>query len=95
MEPRSKSAGPVSDIPPSQLASSDPSQVSVASASPAHPHPHQIQLHQIPQKPPHQGKKGNPLRRSRIIITVKRTEDYKAWLEENDAEGDHSSSPPA
>ena len=34
-----------------------------------------------------QGKKGNPLRRSRIIITVKRTEDYKAWLDENDGDG--------
>lgn len=31
----------------------------------------------------HQGRKGAPLRRSRIIITVKRTDDYKQWLEEN------------
>jgi hypothetical protein len=30
-----------------------------------------------------QGRKGAPLRRSRIIITVKRTVDYKQWLEEN------------
>lgn len=34
-------------------------------------------------KKQHQSKKGLPLRRSRIIITVKRTEDYKRWLEEN------------
>lgn len=27
--------------------------------------------------------KGAPLRRARIIITVKRTEEYKQWLEEN------------
>jgi len=31
----------------------------------------------------HVGKKGNPLRRSRIIVTVKRTDDYKLWLVEN------------
>lgn len=32
----------------------------------------------------HQGRvKGSPLRRARIIITVKRTEEYKQWLEEN------------
>lgn len=31
----------------------------------------------------HQGRKGAPLRRSRIIITVKRTDDYKQWLEAN------------
>jgi len=27
--------------------------------------------------------KGSPLRRARIIITVKRTEEYKLWLQEN------------
>jgi hypothetical protein len=31
----------------------------------------------------HPGRKGAPLRRSRIIITVKRTDDYKRWLEDN------------
>ncbi len=31
----------------------------------------------------HLGKKGTPLRRSRIIITVKRTDDYRQWLEDN------------
>lgn len=31
----------------------------------------------------HEGRKGTPLRRSRIIITVKRTEDYKRWLDDN------------
>lgn len=31
----------------------------------------------------HLGKKGAPLRRSRIIITVKRTDDYRQWLEDN------------
>lgn len=34
-------------------------------------------------KPQHQGRKGGPLRRSRIIITVKRTEDYRLWLLNN------------
>uniref|UniRef100_A0A7S3QA87 DNA/RNA-binding protein Alba-like domain-containing protein n=1 Tax=Chaetoceros debilis TaxID=122233 RepID=A0A7S3QA87_9STRA len=44
-------------------------------------------------KKPHHGKKGNPLRRSRIIITVQRTKDYKTWLEENggvDDDNDHT-----
>lgn len=37
----------------------------------------------LSQKPQHQGRKGGPLRRSRIIITVQRTEDYRKWLLEN------------
>lgn len=40
---------------------------------------------EMDQKPPHQGKRNTPVRRARIIITVRRTEDYKKWLEENDA----------
>lgn len=58
-------------------------------------HQHQKQHKQYQQsqttsgdKKPHHGKKGNPLRRSRIIITVQRTEDYKTWLEENDGVDD-------
>lgn len=34
-------------------------------------------------KKAHLGKKGSQLRRSRIIITVKRTDDFKQWLEDN------------
>ena len=37
----------------------------------------------LPQQSQHQGRKGGPLRRSRIIITVKRTEDYRLWLQNN------------
>ncbi|GFH47540.1 hypothetical protein CTEN210_04015 [Chaetoceros tenuissimus] len=40
---------------------------------------------EMDQKPPHQGKRNTPVRRARIIITVRRTDDYKKWLEENDA----------
>lgn len=43
-------------------------------------------LEQIPIMKPNYGKRGSPLRRSRIIITVKRTEEYKLWLEENEAD---------
>lgn len=35
------------------------------------------------KKAPQGRSKGSPLRRARIIITVKRTKDYKTWLEEN------------
>lgn len=31
--------------------------------------------------------KGSEMRRARIIITVKRTEDYRVWLDENQAHG--------
>ena len=37
---------------------------------------------QQPQKL-NQKAKGSPLKRARIIITVKRTQEYKQWLEEN------------
>jgi hypothetical protein len=103
VEPRSKSTGLVSDVTPARVAMSDAAQTSTSSMPiptpqhlhqhPMHPRPHQTH-EQTPQKP-HHGKKGNPLRRSRIIITVKRTEEYKAWLKENEDEGDKSTPPPA
>ena len=43
------------------------------------------------QKPSLQGKRNTPVRRARIIITVKRTDDYKHWLGENDARVTNSS----
>jgi hypothetical protein len=33
--------------------------------------------------PQQAGRKGNPLRRARIVITVRKTEDYRIWLEKN------------
>lgn len=35
-----------------------------------------------------QGKPNNPLRRARISITVRRTENYRIWLEQNQADFD-------
>lgn len=43
----------------------------------------QGQVRQIPRKPKDSGSGGKELRRARMIITVKRTEDYKKWLLEN------------
>lgn len=91
VEPRKKSAGivtPAVTTPSSELGQGQHQQTV---------YPPQYQPHGIThthKKPPHTGKKGNPLRRSRIIITVKRTEDYKKWLLENDVEGDNSTVPP-
>jgi len=88
VEPRKKSAArsdPDVNVP-SIVASSDPNITQIP--PPQHyPSTHRRQ-HRDPHNPegrrkPHQGKKGTPLRRSRIIITVKKTDDYKAWLDEN------------
>mmetsp|Transcript_12436 Transcript_12436/g.23333 ORF Transcript_12436/g.23333 Transcript_12436/m.23333 type:complete len:267 (+) Transcript_12436:415-1215(+) len=52
-------------------------------------------LEQAPENNPKYVKKGIQVRRARIVITVKRTEEYKTWLEENEADtasettGDH------
>jgi hypothetical protein len=35
------------------------------------------------------GRKGNPLRRARIVITVRKTEDYRIWLEKNGTDMDN------
>lgn len=35
------------------------------------------------QQRPRRGSSGRELRRARIVITVRRTENYKRWLEEN------------
>lgn len=87
------------------LVVSDPSAAAHAPIQHLHPQKppplRQQQYQQISHQPkqpptvPHtekktQGKKGNPLRRSRIIITVKRTEDYRRWLEENDVDDDNN-----
>lgn len=41
-------------------------------------------MHTAPSYNPQQGgRKGNPLRRARIVITVRKTEDYRIWLEKN------------
>jgi len=68
--------------------------VAAGGAARHHPHSHHPPSQQkydiSDEKKPHQGKRGNPLRRSRIIITVQRTEDYKQWLEENDVDDDHA-----
>lgn len=41
-------------------------------------------MHSAPSYNPQQGgRKGNPLRRARIVITVRKTEDYRIWLEKN------------
>jgi hypothetical protein len=41
----------------------------------------------VPTTPPSRGRQGGSsgreLRRARIVITVKQTESYKKWLEEN------------
>lgn len=54
-----------------------------ASATGIVPHGFQPEEQQHTSKKTHVGKKGAPLRRSRIIITVKRTDEYKRWLEDN------------
>jgi hypothetical protein len=65
-----------------------------------HHHHHHPEHPIIPHKPSShaQGKKSNPLRRSRIIITVQRTQDYTTWLEENESAGEeghgHAHAPP-
>jgi hypothetical protein len=55
----------------------------------------QLQLEQSPENKPNYRKKGSQVRRARIVITVKRTDEYKLWLEEHEADtasettGDH------
>ena len=50
-------------------------------AAVAEQHAHQQQQ----QQPPPRSSRGAPLRRARMIITVKRTEEYKQWLHDNPA----------
>lgn len=93
VEPRKKTTGYVSDVAPTSAI--DPHTLHIPPSAQLHPPVHYPPDVPHGEKKPHQGKKGNPLRRSRIIITVKRTEDYKAWLEENDVEGaENAPTPP-
>mmetsp|Transcript_13700 Transcript_13700/g.20041 ORF Transcript_13700/g.20041 Transcript_13700/m.20041 type:complete len:112 (+) Transcript_13700:613-948(+) len=90
VEPRKKSSQHPSshDDAASQHTKLAASESGAASApTPITRHKQMSQQHRGDKKP-HHGKKGNPLRRSRIIITVRRTEDYKKWLEENDVDDD-------
>lgn len=86
------------DEDPSQTQPIDSSSVSgsplVASVTPAadvkppaqpSPLPEQVSAHQTATSTSRSGRSsgGRELRRARIVITVRRTESYKRWLEEN------------
>jgi hypothetical protein len=73
VEPKRKRHSP---SPPQGQAAHAPSLSGVETESPS-----------LPESPHHAATSrpaaGRELRRARIIITVKRTENYKQWLEEN------------
>lgn len=73
MEPKRKSQ---------QESSKEPENANTVATGAIH-HGFQPEEQQANTKKMLSGKKGAPLRRSRIIITVKRTDDYRRWLEEN------------